>query len=66
MSSEEGMSGDEYTEEDVDLDALLEDESYLDESSQNSMIDLDVLLARPSESQLAAEDELDRRALAIR
>ena len=60
------MSGDEYTEEDVDLDALLEDESYLDESSQNSMIDLDVLLARPSESQLAAEDELDRRDLAIR
>ena len=66
MSSEESTSGEEYTEEDVDLDALLEDESYLDESSQGSMIDLDLLLARPSESQLAAEDELDRRDMAIR
>lgn len=58
MSSE-----DEYTEE--DLDALLENDSNMDESSMN-MIDLDLLLARPSESQRRVEDELNRRDLIIR
>lgn len=59
MSSE-----DEYTEE--DLDALLENDSLMDESSMGSQIDLDLLLARPSESQLMVEDDLNKRDLMIR
>jgi len=59
MSSE-----DEYEEE--DLDALLENDSFMDESSMSSQVDLDLLLARPSESQLLVEDDLNKRDLMIR